>query len=128
MRRVRPGPVEDELAVAVGLEVERHRAEQPGPVLGAVAGEDDPGDAARRLPDALRRLQRRQKSVLEERIVVARQTIPLAGRDGRDALDDFQLDDASSLAKKTEPPGPEPAVGPGRPVLGLRSRWPRRAG
>ena len=32
MRGVRPGPVEDELAVAVGLEVERHRTEQSTPL------------------------------------------------------------------------------------------------
>ena len=90
MRGVRPGPVEDELAVAVGLEVERHRAEQST----AVAGEHDPRDAAGRLADAPRRLQRREERMLEKRIVVARQPIPLAGRDGRDALDDLQLDDA----------------------------------
>jgi hypothetical protein len=85
---VRPSPVEDELAVAVRLQVERHGADQPV----AVAREHETRHAARAGADAARRLQSSQEGVLEKRIAVARQPIPSGGVDVRDALDDLDFD------------------------------------
>jgi hypothetical protein len=48
--RVRPAPVEDELAVAVGLEVERHRAHQPARRRARSPGAARSRRAARRCP------------------------------------------------------------------------------
>ena len=90
LRGVGPGPVEDELAVAVGLEVERHRADE---AARAAPREHDARHAAGARTDAVRRLERGEKGVLEKRVVLARQPIPLGGRNGRDAVDDLQLDD-----------------------------------
>jgi len=90
VRGVGPGPVEDELAVAVGLEVEGHGADEAV----VFAREHDPRLAAGALAHAVRGFQRGQEPVLEEWVVLAGQPIPIGGGHGRDAVDDLQLDDA----------------------------------
>jgi len=81
VRRVGPGPVEDELAVAVGLEVEGDRADE---AAAPVSGRDQARDAACAGPDAPRGLERGQKSVL--------QAVPFVGRDVADALYNLEVD------------------------------------
>jgi len=89
VRRVGPGPVEDELAVAVGLEVEGNRADE---AAAPVSGRDQARDAACAGPDAPRGLERGQKSVLEEGVAGADQAVPFVGRDVADALYNLEVD------------------------------------
>ena len=78
-----PGPVEDELTVGVGLEVQRHGADQSALV---VKGQQVMRQPAEGLADAAVMLQRGQKGVAQEGIALRVEPVPVGGGDGVDAV------------------------------------------
>src|SRR5690606_16904847 len=71
--RVRPAPVEHELAVGIVLEVERQRADEPSRVF--LRYDDMARFPGRARPDAARVLERGEELVAQERVAV-RQRVP----------------------------------------------------
>ena len=81
VRTVRPGEVPDEFAHAVVLEIERHRAHQ----VTILAGDENARLPASPRAHAARPLQRGQKGMFEEWIVLVDQLIPRRRRHLGDA-------------------------------------------